>query len=103
MQRCQGIYVLRTKHLFLQELYFGFFKNFKDLIKSLKALKKPKYNSRRNKYLVLDIYIYINIYDDRNIVIKKADKGSCVVIWDRNDYITEVESLKKNQFIKKFL
>ena len=30
--------------------------------------------------------------DDRNIVIKKADKGSCVVIWDRNDYITDAES-----------
>ena len=23
--------------------------------------------------------------DDRSIVIKKADKGSCVVVWDRND------------------
>ena len=34
--------------------------------------------------------------DDRNIVIKKADKGSCVVLWDRNHYITEAESqLKK--------
>ena len=29
--------------------------------------------------------------DDRTIVIKKADKGSCVVVWDRNDYIKEVE------------
>ena len=24
-------------------------------------------------------------------MIKKADKGSCVVIWDRNDYIKEAE------------
>ena len=23
--------------------------------------------------------------DDRTIVIKKADKGSCVVVWDRNE------------------
>ena len=30
--------------------------------------------------------------DDRNIVIKKADKCSCVVIWDRYDYIAEAES-----------
>ena len=30
--------------------------------------------------------------DDRNIVVKKADKGSFVVIWDRNDYITDAES-----------
>ena len=29
--------------------------------------------------------------NDRNIVIKKADKGSCVVVWDRNDYIAEAE------------
>ena len=42
--------------------------------------------------------------DDRNIVIKKADKGSCVVIWDRYDYIVEEEvSIKMNKFIKKFL
>ena len=25
------------------------------------------------------------------MVIKKADKGSCVVIWDRSDYIMEAE------------
>ena len=29
--------------------------------------------------------------NDRSIVIKNADKGSCVVAWDRNDYIAEVE------------
>ena len=28
---------------------------------------------------------------DRNIVIKKADKGSCVVIWDCLDYIMDAE------------
>ena len=28
---------------------------------------------------------------DCNIVIKKADKGSCVVIWDCLDYIMEAE------------
>ena len=32
-----------------------------------------------------------SLVDYRNIVIKKADKGSCLVIWDRNDYITETE------------
>ena len=32
-----------------------------------------------------------SLADDRNIVIKKADKDSSVVIWDRNDYITEAE------------
>ena len=32
-----------------------------------------------------------SLADNRNIVIKKADKDSSVVIWDRNDYITEAE------------
>ena len=27
--------------------------------------------------------------NDRSIVIKKADKGSCVVVWDYEDYIAE--------------
>ena len=40
--------------------------------------------------------------DDRNIVIKKADKGSCVAICNRNDYITETESqLKSEQVYQK--
>ena len=29
------------------------------------------------------------IANDRSIVIKKADKGSCVVVWDREDHIAE--------------
>ena len=39
--------------------------------------------------------------DDRNIVIKKVDKGLCVIIWDRNDYITEGESQFKNKLVYK--
>ena len=39
--------------------------------------------------------------NDRNIVIKKADTGSCVVIWDRNDYITEAKSQLKNEIVYK--
>ena len=34
---------------------------------------------------------------DRSIVIKKADKGSCIVVWDRNDYLREVEKQLKDQ------
>ena len=29
--------------------------------------------------------------NDYSMIIKKADKGSCVVVWDRNDYIVEAE------------
>ena len=32
-----------------------------------------------------------SLADDWYTVTKKADKGSCVVIWDRNDFITEAE------------
>ena len=32
-----------------------------------------------------------SLADDRNIAIKKADKGFCVAIWHRNDYIAEAE------------
>ena len=30
-----------------------------------------------------------NLVEDRSIIIKPADKGSCVVVWDREDYLAE--------------
>ena len=30
-----------------------------------------------------------NLAEDRSIVIKLADKGSCVAVWDREDYLAE--------------
>ena len=39
--------------------------------------------------------------DDRSVVIKKADKGSCVVVWDRNDYIAEAEKHFNNESVYK--
>ena len=38
-----------------------------------------------------------SLADDRSIVIKKADKGSCIVAWDRNDYPREAEKQLKDQ------
>ena len=32
-----------------------------------------------------------NLKSEKNIVIKSADKGSAVVVWDRDDYIKEAE------------
>ena len=32
-----------------------------------------------------------SLADGRNIIIKKADKRSCIVIWGRNDYLMEAE------------
>ena len=34
-------------------------------------------------------------------MIKRADKGSCVVIWDRNDYVKEAEIQLSNQNVYK--
>ena len=42
-----------------------------------------------------------SLADDRNIVLKRADKGSCVVIWDRNDYVQEAEIQLSNQNVYK--
>ena len=39
--------------------------------------------------------------NDRSIVIKKADKGSCVAVWDRNDYIGEAEKQLSDENIYK--
>ena len=33
----------------------------------------------------------ISLADDRSIVIKKADKGSAVVVCDRDDYVKEAQ------------
>ena len=37
------------------------------------------------------------IAEDRNIIIKPADKGSCVVLWDHKDYLAEAE--KQLQYV----
>ena len=41
-----------------------------------------------------------SLANDRNIVIKKAYKGCCVVIWDRHDYIMEVEKQLNDKDVK---
>ena len=32
-----------------------------------------------------------SLADDRNTTVKKADKGSCIVIWGRNGYLMKAE------------
>ena len=32
-----------------------------------------------------------SLADDRNFVSKNPDKASCMVVWDRNDYLMEAE------------
>ena len=42
-----------------------------------------------------------SLANDRNIVIKKADKGFCVAIWDRSDYIMEAEKQLNDKAVYK--
>ena len=44
---------------------------------------------------------YRSLADDSNVVIKRADNGSCAVIWDRNDYVKEAEIQRSNQNVYK--
>ena len=50
-------------------------------------IPKEKYNNLTSKER-LALY---DLKNDKNIVIKGADKGSAVVVWDREDYIKEAE------------
>ena len=38
-----------------------------------------------------------SLADGRNIAIKRADKGFCVAVWHRNDYLLEVDKQLKNK------
>ena len=40
-----------------------------------------------------------SLADNQNIVIKKADKGSCLIVWDRNDYLMEAEKQLRDKYI----
>ena len=47
-----------------------------------------------------------NLAEDQSRIIKPADKGSCVVIWDRKGYLAESYSQLKDHYtytdIKRF-
>ena len=40
-----------------------------------------------------------SLTDNRNIVIKRADKEFCVVMWDRSDFVKEAEIQLSDQNI----
>ena len=51
------------------------------------------YNLSKEEWLALR-----GLAEDQNIIIKPADKGSCVVVWDRGDYLAEADrQLKDNE------
>ena len=50
-------------------------------------IPKDKYNNLTSK----EQQVLYDLKNDKNIVIEGADKGSAVVVWDREDYIKEAE------------
>ena len=44
-----------------------------------------------------------SLANNRSIVIKKADKGSCVVVWDCEDYIAEAEKQLSDKNVYRML
>ena len=54
------------------------------------------------KFLTRDKWsVLYNLKNGKNIVIKSADKGSTVVVWDRDDYIKEAEKQLGDKYIYK--
>ena len=59
---------------------------------SLLSGNSTSYNLIKEKWKAIR-----GLAEDRSIVIKPADKGSCVVVWDKLDYLAEAENhLKDN-------
>ena len=53
---------------------------------SCTEIKHSYYNLTREERQAM-----YNLKNDQSIVIKEADKGSAVVIWDKKDYLMEAE------------
>ena len=53
-------------------------------------------NLTKNEWLAM-----IRPTEERSIIIKPAGKGSCVVAWDRADYLTEAENNNTDSSIYK--
>ena len=63
---------------------------------SLLPGKSTSYNLTKEEWKAMK-----GLAEDRRIVIKPADKGSCVVVWDKLDYLAEAENhLKDNNTYK---
>ena len=56
-----------------------------------KLFKEIKVSLKFSKFSQEEWRAVRSVAEDSSLVIKKADKGSCVVVWDRWDHIKEVE------------
>ena len=50
------------------------------------------YNLSKEKWIAMG-----SLADNKSVVIKKASKGSCIVVCDRNDYFREAEKQLDDQ------
>ena len=58
--------------------------------------KSTSYSLTKEEWKVMRV-----MAENRNIVVKPADKGSCVAVWDKLDYLAEAENhLKDNNTYK---
>ena len=62
-------------------------KRFNDLEERLLAVEIP--SKRFNNLTKEEREALYSLKDDPSIIIKGADKGSVVVVWDREDYLKE--------------
>ena len=52
-----------------------------------------KHNNNRNNISNNDRHALKSLRNNQNLIIKKADKGGCIVILDSNDYVKKITAL----------
>ena len=61
------------------------------LLSQVEIFKIPSSDLKYSNISREDWQTVRSLAHDRSIGVKKADKGSCVVVWVRNDYLQEAE------------
>ena len=76
---------LRRRGIFLKVIEAFLNKTEKDTFSLIPGRKKD-YNLTKDEYLAMR-----SLKNDRNVIIKLADKGSPIAVWDRLDYLAKAE------------
>ena len=77
----------------------------KSKIKDVGLSSYRVYNKKDHRYENLspeEYDAFVNLSDNKDLIIQKADKGNTVVLLDRSSYLTQMEELlsDKNKFVK---